>query len=114
MFGRLRYANSTVMRLKLLLLMMVAFLPFPTRLMAEAIRDSGAERAAVVFYGISLFVVTAVISALWGSIARDRELLKPEVSEQEITAVTLAATPNTALFLGAIASGGKVVGPALV
>jgi hypothetical protein len=39
---------------------------------------------------------------LWGSIVRDRRLLKPEVSEDEITAVTVAATPNTALFLGAV------------
>ena len=33
---------------------------------------------------------------------RDRKLLEPEVSDQEINAVTLAATPNTAAFLGAI------------
>ena len=30
--------------MNLLLLMAVAFLPFPTKLMAEAIRDSDAER----------------------------------------------------------------------
>ena len=81
--------------------MAVAFLPFPTRLMAEAIRDSDAERAAVVFYGIWLFVTFALISALWGAILRDRQLLKPEVTDQEINAITLAATPHTAAFLGA-------------
>ena len=85
----------------MLLLMAVAFLPFPTRLMAEAIRDSDAERAAVVFYGIWLFVTFALISALWGAILRDRQLLKPEVTDQEINAITLAATPHTAAFLGA-------------
>jgi len=101
-FRRLRYANGPVIRINLLLLMAVAFLPFPTRLVAEAIRNSDAERAAVVFYGISLFVTSALISALWGAILRDRKLLKPDVSDQEINAVTLAATPNTAAFLGAI------------
>ena len=85
----------------MLLLMAVAFLPFPTRLMAEAIRDSDAERAAVVFYGISLFVIFALMSALWGAILRDRQLLKPEVTDQEINAITLAATPHTGAFLGA-------------
>ena len=40
------------MRLNLLLLMAVSFLPFPTGLMAEALRESeSAERAAVVVYG---------------------------------------------------------------
>ncbi|MGN6169145.1 MAG: TMEM175 family protein [Solirubrobacteraceae bacterium] len=101
-FRRLQYANATVMRINLLLLMAVAFLPFPTRLMAEAIRNNDAERAAVVFYGISLFITTALISALWGAILRDRQLLKPEVTDREINAVTLGATPNTAAFLGAI------------
>jgi len=101
-FRRLRYANGTVIRINLVLLMAVAFLPFPTKLMAQAIRDSDAERAAVVFYGISLFVTSALISALWGAIVRDRQLLKPEISDQEINAITLAATPNTAAFLGAI------------
>jgi uncharacterized membrane protein len=100
-FRRLRYANGTVIRINLLLLMTVAFLPFPTRLMADAIRDSDAERAAVVFYGIWLFVTFALISALWGAILRDRQLLKPEVTDQEIKAITLATTPHTAAFLGA-------------
>ena len=102
-FRRLRYANNMVMRVNLVLLMAIAFLPFPTRLVAQAIRDSNAERAAVVFYGFSLFVTTALIGALWGAILRDRQLLKPELSDQEINAVTRAATPNPALFLGAIA-----------
>jgi TMEM175 potassium channel family protein len=38
-----------VIRLNLLLLMAVSFLPFPTRLLAEAIDSSSAERAAVLF-----------------------------------------------------------------
>jgi len=95
-FRRLRYANGTVMRINLVLLMAVAFLPFPTKLMAQAIRDSNAERAAIVFYGISLFVSSALISALWGAIVRDRELLKPQISDQQIDAIALAATANTA------------------
>ena len=37
------------MRINLLLLMAVSFLPFPMKLMAEAINDTDAERAAVIF-----------------------------------------------------------------
>ena len=55
-FRRLQYANAWVMRLNLALLMAVSFLPFPTKLMAEAIHDTDAERAAVIFYGATLLV----------------------------------------------------------
>ena len=56
-FRRLQYASRRVMQVNLLLLMAVAFLPFPTRLVAEAIRNTDAERAAVIFYGASLLVI---------------------------------------------------------
>jgi uncharacterized membrane protein len=90
------------MRLNLLLLMAVSFLPFPTRLLAEAIRDTDAERAAVVFYGTVLLVISIIVYALWWSIASDRSLLKPEVSEREVDAITRAATPNIGFYVGVI------------
>ena len=37
-----------------------------------------------------------------GSVARDRDLLRPEVSEQDINAILLAATPNLGFYLGVI------------
>ena len=102
-FRRLRFVDSRVMRINLLLLLVVSFLPFPTRLMAEAIRDSNAERTAVIFYGLTLTVVSFTMSALWAAVLRDRELLKPEVDEREIRAVTLASAPSVGFHLGATA-----------
>ena len=102
-FRRLQYVDGRVMRVNLLLLLLVSFLPFPTRLMAQAIRDSNAERTAVIFYGLTLTAVSFAIAALWASVVRDRRLLKPEVSEDEIKAVTLAAAPNVGLHLAATA-----------
>jgi uncharacterized membrane protein len=93
-FRRVQYANRRLMQVNLLLLMAVAFLPFPTRLVAEAIRHTSAERAAVIFYGVWLLVIALLFSALWGVLARDRGLLKPEVSEREVDAIARATTPN--------------------
>lgn len=101
-FRSMQYANSTIIRLNLVLLMAVSFLPFPTRLMAEAIRNVHAERTAVVFYGLALFAVSALMTALRASTVRDRQLLKPQVSEQQIAAVTRTAMPNTILLLAAL------------
>jgi uncharacterized membrane protein len=100
-FRRLRYANNRVMRINLLLLMAVSFLPYPTRLMAEAIRSDSAERAAVIFYGLNLLAISTLFGALWGTVARDRQLLKPEVSEAEARAILVAATPNIGFYVAA-------------
>ena len=91
------------MRINLLLLMAVSFLPFPTRLVAEAIRDQSAERAAAIFYGMCLLVIAVLFSALWGAVARDRELLHPEVTDDEVNAILVASSPSIAFYAGAIA-----------
>ncbi len=101
-FRRLQYANTPLMLINLLLLMAVSFLPFPTKLMAEAINSSDAERTAVIFYGLSLLVISCLISALWGSVARDRHLLQPEVSAKEFNAIALATTPSVGFYVGVI------------
>jgi uncharacterized membrane protein len=101
-FRRLEYSNSWVMRINLGLLMAVSFLPFPTKLLAEAIHETDAERAAVIFYGATLLVISLLLSALWGVIARNRDLLKPEVSEQEINTLLVATTPSLGFYVGVI------------
>jgi uncharacterized membrane protein len=57
-FSRLRYVDTTLMRVNLALLLAVAFLPFPTGLMSSALDVSRpAERAAVVVYGLTLVAI---------------------------------------------------------
>ena len=101
-FRRLQYANRQLMVINLLLLMAVSFLPFPTKLMAEAIESSEAERAAVVFFGGALLVISFLFSALWGSVAHNRHLLRPEVSEKEFNAIARATTPSLGLYVAVI------------
>lgn len=98
-FQRLRHADDQVIRLNLLLLMMVSFLPFPTRLVAEAIRDTDAERAAVIFYGGTLLVISLLLGAIWSTVARRRELLRPDVSEHEISVLLHVTTPNVGFYV---------------
>jgi TMEM175 potassium channel family protein len=98
-FRRLASANTTVMRINLGLLMAVSFLPFPTRLVAEALsHPETVERGAVIFYGGWLLVIAIVFSALWQAVARDRELLRPEVTDAEVAAIGRASTPNIGFY----------------
>jgi uncharacterized membrane protein len=70
-------------RLNLLLLLVVAFLPFPTRLLAEYIRAAGAERVATTVYGITLFLAAALLSLLWRYAVR-AELVRPDADDAEL------------------------------
>ena len=103
-FRRLQSADATVMRLNLVLLMVVSFLPFPTGLMAKAIESTTAERAAVIFYGLTLLVISVVLRLIWQAIIRQPDLLKPGVSAEELKAMTATATPNIGFYAVAIVS----------
>ncbi len=103
LFRRVRSADGTVMQLNLLLLMLVAFLPFPTKLMAEAINQTrDAERAAVIFYGLVLLAISIVASTLWRYVAAHRDLLEPDVTDEEVAAITQAATPNIGFYVAVV------------
>jgi uncharacterized membrane protein len=102
MFRRMRYANTTIMRINLLLLMFVSFLPYPTGLAAEAIRVDGAERAAVIFYGGTLTAISLVVAAMWRVVLRTPDLLEPGVTEEELRGYTRLTEPNVGGYVIAV------------
>ena len=61
---RLTRADAPLLRLNLLLLLVIAFLPFPTRLVAEALHDPNDERVFVTVYGLTLLTIRLLITAL--------------------------------------------------
>jgi TMEM175 potassium channel family protein len=98
-FRRLACINTAVTRLNLALLMATSFLPFPTRLVGQALtHPESVERGAVIFYGGWLLLTSILFSALWRTVARNRELLRPEVTEAEIDAIGRATTPSVAFY----------------
>ena len=100
-FRRLRYADMRLVWMNLSLLLVVSFLPFPTRLMAEAIRNTDAERVAVLFYGATLLVISATITAMARYAAANKELLQEQVTSREMLTVGGATEPSIA-FYGAL------------
>jgi uncharacterized membrane protein len=99
LFGRLQAVDRRIMRLNLLLLMVVSFLPFPTKLMAEAIHDPDAERAAVIFYGLVLLAISVLLGAMWRTVSRRPELLEPDVDRAEIDRIALSSAPHIGFYL---------------
>jgi TMEM175 potassium channel family protein len=61
----LERVNATFIRLNLLLLLFVSFLPFPTKLVADYIGHDTRERIAVTFYGLTLLLASTLLLTLW-------------------------------------------------
>ena len=54
-------------------------------------------------YGFTLLATSILLSALWRSVLRDRELLNPDVTDAEVAAFTRIATPNIGFYVTATA-----------
>jgi uncharacterized membrane protein len=96
--------DAAFVRLNLLLLLIISFLPFPTRLVAEYIDQDKAERVAVTFYGIVLVLATTMLLVLWRYAVRAK-LVRPDLADEEIELLTERLTPGLGAYLVLIVSG---------
>jgi uncharacterized membrane protein len=88
-------ADRALLTLNTLLLMVVAFIPFPTRLVAEYLREGGAdERNAALAYGCTFVVLAVVFLFWWRWISRGRRLIRPEVPQRDVVAVDRSFAPG--------------------
>jgi uncharacterized membrane protein len=114
----LDHVDGTFSRLNLLLLLVVSFIPFPTRLLAEHTNAADAERVASTFYGITLMLAAVLISVLWRYAARAK-LIKPDFSDEDVQILSERLTPGIGgyvviIVIGLIAPLVAVVGYLLV
>jgi uncharacterized membrane protein len=100
----LDHADATFVRLNLLLLLFVAFLPFPTRLFAEFIGEDTLERIAVTFYGVALVLTSTLLLVLWRYAVR-RRLVRPDMADEEIDLLTQRLTPGLGGYVILIVAG---------
>jgi uncharacterized membrane protein len=85
MTNQLDRVDPLFLRLNLLLLLVVVFLPFPTGLIADALRheDVSAGRVYVTMYGLTLVAISLLGSAL-DAYARHEQLYTPAQEGQEL------------------------------
>ena len=87
MFDHIRAADRIVLLLNTVLLMVVAFLPFATSVIAGALRSGHGERTAVGFYGIAFAVTALTFNGVWQYACRHR-LLSEALSPAGATAIS--------------------------
>jgi uncharacterized membrane protein len=64
-------ADRSLLFKNLLLLLTVSFIPFPTAVMAEYLREGDGQNVAVAFYAASFFVMGVSFRQLWPHAARN-------------------------------------------
>ncbi len=99
-FELIARVDRTMLLLNTLLLMLIAFVPFPTAVLAQFIQTDGA-RAAAVLYGATLTLTAMTYFAWWRYASAGRRLIGNEVPDDVIDDITRAYAPGTLLYGGA-------------
>jgi uncharacterized membrane protein len=86
MFDQIRLADRAILLLNTVLLMVVAFLPFATSVLAGALRTGHGQRTAVVFYGLAFAVTALTFNAVWQYASRHR-LVSEDLDSVGATAI---------------------------
>jgi uncharacterized membrane protein len=80
---QLAQTDPVLLRLNLLVLLTVTFLPFPTRLTAESLHNTSGERVFATMYGLTLLAIRLLGSAL-DAYARREHLYSAQQADDEL------------------------------
>ncbi|MFO1350951.1 MAG: TMEM175 family protein [Gammaproteobacteria bacterium] len=80
MFDWIDRADQKLLLLNTLHLMFIAFLPFPTAVLAEALHSGLNQSTAAAFYSGTLTVIGVFVTVMWNYASKHRELLNGAIS----------------------------------
>ncbi len=93
----LDHVDRTMLFINTVFLMVISFIPFPTRLVAEYLQQDG-ERAAVVAYSLTLLAMAVAFNLWWRYARQRRRLIGPEVPQTRVDAISRAYDPGPILY----------------
>ena len=82
MTDRLDRSNVNLLRVNLIFLLVVAFLPFPTRLMTDSLHTNDGQKVAVTVYGLTLLAIRLLGAGL-DAYAQREHLYTPRGEEED-------------------------------
>jgi uncharacterized membrane protein len=98
-FDHLRRADRPLMAFNLFLLFWIVLIPWPTRLVAEYMREGGdGERVAALVYAGTMTMMGFAFGSLWSYASRGRRLLGGDLSDAEIARRTRAFTIGAPIY----------------
>ncbi len=94
------HVDRFFLMIHVLFLMFIAFMPFPTRLLALNIRGEGAEAAAIA-YGMTLTGTAILINVLWRYAASGRRLLRVDADQKVVDGIGRSYILGPVIYLTA-------------
>jgi uncharacterized membrane protein len=89
--------NRTFLFVNNLLLMTVAFLPFPTKLVAQHLQGDG-ERAAALTYAATFVLMSVIFNTWWRYASGGRRLIAEGVPDSALHAISRAFDPGVPMY----------------
>lgn len=96
----LRAGDATLFRINLVVLLVAAFLPFPTKLAGEFLGTYEPERVAVLFYGLTLLALDLAMTAFARYAIMGGRLVRADADQERVR--SLGRPPSLAFYLVAI------------
>jgi uncharacterized membrane protein len=97
-FMNLEQVDRGLLYINLLLLMTIAFLPYPTGVLGQALAKGQGTRTAAVVYGVVMAINAYCWSGLWLYASRHRRLLRADFPEEERGTATLLFTFGVVIY----------------
>ncbi|MGB4777795.1 TMEM175 family protein [Microbacterium sp.] len=90
--------DSTFLRLNLLVLLLVSFMPYPTRFLSTFIESDHPEQVAVTIYGITVLLLVGLLYLLWWYADREGHF-DSGAAEEELGVFTRRMVPGIATYV---------------
>jgi len=95
-FTQIGRVDRTFLFINVLFLMVIAFSPFPTRVLAEHLREG--SKAAAFAYGLTFTVMAVCYGALWFYAAVGRRLIAPEADQRTVSGISRSFAPGSVIY----------------
>jgi uncharacterized membrane protein len=88
--------DRTFLFINVVFLMVVAFSPYPTRVLAETLRDG--SRAAAFAYGVNFTLMAISYGAMWFYAAHHRRLIAGDADQRVVSGITRSFRPGSLIY----------------
>ena len=96
-FAQIGRVDRTFLFINVLFLMVIAFSPFPTRVLAEHLREG--SKAAAFAYGLTFTAMAICYGALWFYAALGRRLIDPRADQRVVSGISRSFAPGWIIYL---------------